>query len=60
MLSFVNEKYREAKPAEYFRVSLAVWALKPIRAGHFVSSLPFERVNEYRIMSGGCIVPIRF
>jgi len=60
LLSFGNEKYREISPAEYIRVSRAVWTLKPIESADFFVPLPFERLNEYRIMSRGHLVTIRF
>jgi hypothetical protein len=60
MLSFGNERYREARPGEYIRVSREVWVLKPLQSEIFVSPLPLKRVNEHRIMSRGHFMTIDF
>ena len=59
-LSFGNENYRVATKKEYIHLRQHVWILKPIGDGQFVNPMPFERLNEFRISSGGHLVTVRF
>ena len=60
ILSFGNESYRVATSKEYIRLRRHAWTLKPIGDGQFINPMPFERLNEYRISSGGHLVKVRF
>lgn len=59
-LSFGNENYRVATNKEYIRLRRHAWTLKPIGYGQFVKPMPFDRLNEFRISSGGHLVAVRF
>ena len=60
-LDFEEEEYREASNREFIHVGRSIWTLKPMRDGRFLSPLPFQRLNEFRIQSSnGQIVAVQF
>lgn len=60
-LDFEEEEYREASNREFIQVGRSIWTRKPMRDGHFLSPLPPQRLNEFRIhASNGQIVTVQF
>jgi hypothetical protein len=61
LLSFDQEKYREASSNEFMRFKRGVWTFKPMNEGSFVSPLPFTGMNQFRLRSSnGHLVIVQF
>ncbi len=61
LVSFDDEKYREASDSEFMRIHWGVWTYKSMRSGEFSPPLPSHGNNEFRVASSkGQLVIVRF
>lgn len=60
LLNFDDEKFRTVQADEFIRLHWGVVFFKSVDEGNWVSPLPFQNLNEFRIPSEGHVVTVKF
>jgi hypothetical protein len=60
LLNFDDEKFRTVQADEFVRLRWGVVFFKSVDKGSWVSPLPSQNLNEFRIPSGSHVVTVQF
>ena len=60
LLNFDDEKFRTVRGDEFLRLHWGALFFRPVDKGNWLSPLPFQNVNEFRIANEGHVVIVKF